>query len=101
MSSLTNYMSLRPVPGYGLREGLCLIRCANDQCRSVPGFFFQRSSQNHVCLIVKSGKTIVEYIDFRILGNGSGNRQTLFLTAGHVGSSLGNRIFQSIFLFPG
>ena len=39
-------------------------------------------------LEIQCGEAVIKYIDLRILGNGSGNRQTLLLTARDVITAL-------------
>ena len=98
MSSLTNHTSfIQHQDTVCVKDRADTLR--DDQRGGILGFFFQRSSQDYIGLVIKSGKTVVENINLRILGNGSGNGQTLFLTSGNIGASLGDRIFQSVFFF--
>ena len=60
----------------------------NDYGSCVLGVLLQCLSQLTVSLKVKGREAVIKDKDFRILCNGSGNGQTLFLSARNIGTSL-------------
>ena len=88
MGSLTDHTSLiqnqDPVRMQDRADTLC-----NDQSCSIFCLFFQCTAEHHICLIVKSRKTVIKNIDLRPFCNSPGNGETLFLPAGYIGTSLG------------
>ncbi len=56
----------------------------NDNCRSPWSCFVERRLNDGLALRVESGGGLVEQKDFRIPDQGSGNRDSLLLTAGQL-----------------
>ena len=65
---------------------------SNDEDRRSGLFdqFIECTSQFLVGLIIQSRERIIEDVDILFLGQSSGNRKTLLLTAGHIGAALGD-----------
>ena len=68
---------------------------ADPLCHDDHGAVFdilrQCFSKRRIRFQIKCRKAVIENKDFRILCNRTRNRQTLFLSAGHIRSALGNR----------
>ena len=62
----------------------------NDH-RGGSRFLVQRPPKAGVRPVIQGGKTVVKQVYSRVLCNGPGNGQPLFLSAGHIGAALGHR----------
>ena len=60
----------------------------HDDDGGVVGLGLQGAAQGHVGLVVQGRETVVEQINFGVLGNGTGDGQALLLAAGHIGTAL-------------
>ena len=60
----------------------------NDQQRALPHIVVERLPQCCIGFQIQRRKAIVKDKELRVLGNGSGNGQTLLLSAGDVGTAL-------------
>ena len=62
----------------------------HDDHGAVLHLFSQCLSQSRIGFQIQCGEAVVKDEHFRVLGNGSGDSQTLFLSAGNIGTALCN-----------
>ena len=64
----------------------------NDYYRAIVNIVGECLSQLHICFKIKCGEAVVKQIYLRLFGNCTGDRQTLFLSARNIRTTLGNRL---------
>ena len=79
-----------------IRDCTDSLRHHNDCC--IPNVFFQILTELTVSLHIQSRKTIIKYIDFRLLHHRFGNCHAPTLTTGQIGTSLSNVIVIALLL---
>ena len=68
----------------------------HDDDGGVVGLGLQGAAQGHVGLVVQGRETVVEQINFGVLGNGACNGKALLLAAGHVAAHLRHMVLRAV-----